>query len=375
MTATPADAGSPGAGAETCATPGCGHTLGQHYWPRHGGGECKTDDGCTKYQSAVPSPEDTVEPCDCPPEQRPDYFCPIHEAKLLATSPAVRVGDPCPVCGHAIDAVHKTPSMEHGPCGFTDGGASCVFGPMHQAAYHHLTDGRNVPATPPAVRTGEDDGIWQADALAPALSASISPIEGHDAGGAAWGVVQQLNAAGYRITARPLVSGTDRLIHLGQAGALAMLAEELEREGEPRAALLADRTAKSYRTWADDPASAPPEVEPLPELVSGTANRDDVARWLWRRDGFTDAQWDAGTPGSRGHWLTEADELLAMLGGDQAITDWQPGRWWRVAAPDGTTWCLTSDEAEARAAVRPGDLLTREHTRSSVSHQWREVQP
>jgi hypothetical protein len=37
----------------------------------------------------------------------------------------------------------------------------------------------------------------------------------------------------------------------------------------------------------------------------------------------------------------------------------QPTRWWRVVAPDGSVWAETSDEQEARAAVRPGDQLMR----------------
>jgi hypothetical protein len=36
---------------------------------------------------------------------------------------------------------------------------------------------------------------------------------------------------------------------------------------------------------------------------------------------------------------------------------WIPGRWWRVVAPDGSVWCETSDEAEARESMRPGDRL------------------
>lgn len=35
-----------------------------------------------------------------------------------------------------------------------------------------------------------------------------------------------------------------------------------------------------------------------------------------------------------------------------------PGKWWRVVGPEGV-WCETSVEAEARAAMRPGDRLYR----------------
>jgi hypothetical protein len=33
--------------------------------------------------------------------------------------------------------------------------------------------------------------------------------------------------------------------------------------------------------------------------------------------------------------------------------------WWRVVAPDGSIWCETSVESEAREAMRPGDYLWR----------------
>jgi hypothetical protein len=39
--------------------------------------------------------------------------------------------------------------------------------------------------------------------------------------------------------------------------------------------------------------------------------------------------------------------------------DWAPGRWWRVIAPDGSLWCETSNEQEARDATRDGDVLER----------------
>lgn len=53
-------------------------------------------------------------------------------------------------------------------------------------------------------------------------------------------------------------------------------------------------------------------------------------------------------------------------------TGWQPGRWWRVLDANGFLWCETSDEAEARAAMRPGDRLVRHHVREL--HEWRDVQ-
>ena len=49
--------------------------------------------------------------------------------------------------------------------------------------------------------------------------------------------------------------------------------------------------------------------------------------------------------------------------------DWEAGRWWRVVAPDGSLWCETSDEQEARESLRPGDTLFRLWRRSE--QEWR----
>lgn len=48
----------------------------------------------------------------------------------------------------------------------------------------------------------------------------------------------------------------------------------------------------------------------------------------------------------------------------------QPGRWWRVIAPDGSLWCETSDEEEARESVRPGDRLQRNY--EFMVREWRD---
>jgi hypothetical protein len=49
-----------------------------------------------------------------------------------------------------------------------------------------------------------------------------------------------------------------------------------------------------------------------------------------------------------------------------------PARWWRVIAPDGSLWCETSDEEEARKAVRPGDKLQRLFAAKTPT-VWRDV--
>jgi hypothetical protein len=50
-------------------------------------------------------------------------------------------------------------------------------------------------------------------------------------------------------------------------------------------------------------------------------------------------------------------------------TGWQPTKWWRVTAPDGSLWCETSNEQEARDAMRSGDTLQRLYERSES--EWR----
>ena len=47
-------------------------------------------------------------------------------------------------------------------------------------------------------------------------------------------------------------------------------------------------------------------------------------------------------------------------------------RWWRVVAPDGKTWCETSDEKEARDCMREGDKLQRLF--SKTEFQWMDVE-
>lgn len=48
--------------------------------------------------------------------------------------------------------------------------------------------------------------------------------------------------------------------------------------------------------------------------------------------------------------------------------DWEPTKWWRVIAPDGSVWCETSDEAEARSRMREEDTLERLY--QTIQQQW-----
>jgi len=50
--------------------------------------------------------------------------------------------------------------------------------------------------------------------------------------------------------------------------------------------------------------------------------------------------------------------------------EFQAGRWWKVLGPDGELWCETSNEREAREALRPGDKLHRLY--EAEKSEWRE---
>jgi hypothetical protein len=51
---------------------------------------------------------------------------------------------------------------------------------------------------------------------------------------------------------------------------------------------------------------------------------------------------------------------------------WEPTRWWRVVDADGSLWCETSDESEARDAIRPGDKLQR--LWAVAQQEWRDAE-
>jgi hypothetical protein len=50
--------------------------------------------------------------------------------------------------------------------------------------------------------------------------------------------------------------------------------------------------------------------------------------------------------------------------------EWEPTKLWRVVAPDGSLWCETSNETEARDRMRPGDALLRAY-QPVTSYEWR----
>ncbi len=63
------------------------------------------------------------------------------------------------------------------------------------------------------------------------------------------------------------------------------------------------------------------------------------------------------------------DDTNRQSEADKDSTGWEPSRWLRVTAPDGSLRLETSDDAEARRLIRPGDTLERLWRR--VDQQWR----
>jgi len=58
-----------------------------------------------------------------------------------------------------------------------------------------------------------------------------------------------------------------------------------------------------------------------------------------------------------------------------ALGEWTATGWWRVIAPDGSLWCETSDEQEARKSMRPGDALEQNEEIKFSRWQNRYVKP
>ena len=51
---------------------------------------------------------------------------------------------------------------------------------------------------------------------------------------------------------------------------------------------------------------------------------------------------------------------------------WTPARWWRAVGADGELWCESSDEAEVRGSMRPGDTLQRLWQAEPIE-EWRDA--
>lgn len=91
---------------------------------------------------------------------------------------------------------------------------------------------------------------------------------------------------------------------------------------------------------------------------------------------------------------TNPTERLRNAGADPWFDEWHPNQWWRVIMSDGTVWCGTTAEIEARAALErirenavtayppgfpdgivygpdAGAKLQRVHSRTQ--HQWRDA--
>ena len=54
------------------------------------------------------------------------------------------------------------------------------------------------------------------------------------------------------------------------------------------------------------------------------------------------------------------------------LVTWAPTRWWRAVGADGELWCESSDEAEVRDSMRPGDTLQRLWETEPI-REWRDA--
>ena len=248
-TASPADAGSPGGGAALpsgCGTARARADLAARF-PGHAGNPSAGAETCTcpfltrgvhaRGCPAVPSPEDTVEPDACVPPLGP-------ERHLLAR-----------VLGGSV--------------------------------------------TPPAVRTGEDDGAVPGEIAELLLTTSLRSKNPPNSGAMALEQAAALRPLIDRLSARPLVSGTAAAYE--RAAALVESVPTMGSDG----LLLAKIAAR---------------IRALPtELVSGTENRDDealrkLAAEIREAARLTVSLLDSALTQ---RLLRRSDELLALLGGDQ----------------------------------------------------------
>jgi hypothetical protein len=53
------------------------------------------------------------------------------------------------------------------------------------------------------------------------------------------------------------------------------------------------------------------------------------------------------------------------------MDNYKPTKWWQVLDETGKLWCETSNEKEARDAMKPGHTLLRLYEKVQV--QWRRV--
>lgn len=127
-----------------------------------------------------------------------------------------------------------------------------------------------------------------------------------------------------------------------------------------------------------------------------TENTDDLVETL-KWPGIALRLWEANPPRAEeiaGPVEVNPTEQLRSAGADPWCDGWQPDQWWRVIMSDGTVWCGTTSEIEARAALErirenavtayppgfpdgivygpdAGAKLQRVHSRTQ--HRWRDA--
>lgn len=95
------------------------------------------------------------------------------------------------------------------------------------------------------------------------------------------------------------------------------------------------------------------DIEPTPEELSAVTNI--IARFC-------------------ASLTTSEDAARAVLAAGYRKPEWEPGRWYRAVAPDGSLWLETSNPKEVHERARPGDRLERLwHT--TEQNEWRPLDP
>lgn len=107
--------------------------------------------------------------------------------------------------------------------------------------------------------------------------------------------------------------------------------------------------------------------EPTPEAVEALASvvLPAMPNHCCGPDDMADCPWDAH----------DASGIArAVLAAGYVKPEWEPGRWYRAVAPDGTLWLETSNPDEVSDRARHGDRLERLYD-SVQRHEWRAWDP
>jgi hypothetical protein len=213
----------------------------------------------------------------------------------------------------------------------------CLMPAGHDGDHWHEDTGwSNDESAPPAVRTGEDDAWWSRLYLAAQAAVDEVPYAAADE-------YPVPHAAAFRAAVEPMLAArTLPVVHVhhhdleSHATSWTEGFDDAHRQeigGEEKRAWLIKTLTERFGDDLNVPAETiadavlfDVDLSPDP-WVSGTVNRDDVARWLQQKVVARDQVvsqllgWDQQPQTFRDGWLAWADELLALLGGDQDDED------------------------------------------------------